>query len=108
MSTFFVHAIHKYFSGFITKISDPEKKICKVLGSWTSHIEFNGVRYWELDKIEPAKIYVPDDKDVLLSDCRYREDSIWLARRDLAKSQEYYFVKCRYIFYRHKIRLEVI
>lgn len=72
--------------GEIVKIDNPKTKLSAVKGSWTSHIEFDGKRYWDLEKIDPiSNIHT---NDPLPSDCRYREDMLWLARKDQNKAQE--------------------
>lgn len=76
------------------KISNPNCIYSKVTGSWTSMISFDGLKYWDLELIDPATLIKTNDP--LPSDCRYREDLNYLAKKDLEKSQE------------HKIRLEVI
>jgi len=84
-----------HFEGAITRLNgDKGREISKISGHWTSYIEFDGKRYWDLKMVDP--ISHVDTKIPLPSDARYREDLIYLAKRDMAKSQE------------HKIRLEKI
>lgn len=83
-----------HFEGAITKISDPSHEYSKFEGLWTSYIEFDGKRYWDLKAVDPIDHI--DTTEPLESDCRYREDLIFLAKKDMAKAQE------------HKIRLEKI
>eukprot|EP01017_Pseudomicrothorax_dubius_P046364 TRINITY_DN8156_c0_g1_i4.p1 TRINITY_DN8156_c0_g1~~TRINITY_DN8156_c0_g1_i4.p1 ORF type:complete len:199 (+),score=51.57 TRINITY_DN8156_c0_g1_i4:64-660(+) len=83
-----------YFTGDIVKLSNPEIKLSKVEGSFIGNIKFDGKCYWDLEKIDPfteSKIEEP-----LPSDCRYREDANYLARKDLDKAQEW------------KVKLEVL
>lgn len=72
--------------GNITKISNPNTVLSKVTGSWLENITFDEEIYWDLEKVEPAVLI--KSLDPLPSDCRYREDLIWLAKRDLEKAQE--------------------
>eukprot|EP01017_Pseudomicrothorax_dubius_P034450 TRINITY_DN4722_c0_g1_i1.p1 TRINITY_DN4722_c0_g1~~TRINITY_DN4722_c0_g1_i1.p1 ORF type:complete len:695 (+),score=157.69 TRINITY_DN4722_c0_g1_i1:65-2149(+) len=95
-SGFFSQNLHPsdYFEGNITKISAPDEILSRAKGSFVEYIEFDGKRYWDLEKIDPMVDIKTNDP--LPSDCRFREDLIYLAKRDLVKAQE------------HKIRLEVI
>jgi hypothetical protein len=55
--------------------------VSKVEGSWLESIIWDGIRYWDLEKIDPAyanKVDLP-----LPSDCRYRTDLIELANNNL-------------------------
>lgn len=49
-------------------------------------MEFDGRRYWDLEKIDPVTVI--HTADPMPSDCRFREDLIWLAKKDQSKSQE--------------------
>jgi hypothetical protein len=49
-------------------------------------VEFDGKRYWDLEKIDPANLIKTNSP--LPSDCRFREDLIFLAKKDLVKAQE--------------------
>ena len=75
-----------YYRGTITKKSDPSHEYSKFEGLWTSHIEFDGKKYWDLKVVDP--IQHVHTNEPLESDCRFREDLIFLARKDLAKAQE--------------------
>lgn len=88
---FFQKRLHPsdYFEGNITRISNPNEVLSKVTGSWLENIVFDGKPYWILEKIEPAALLKSNDP--LPSDCRYREDLIYLAKNDLEKAQEYFF-----------------
>ena len=65
---------------------DKGRELSKISGHWTSYIEFDGKRYWDLKMVDP--IAHVDTKIPLPSDARYREDLIYLAKKDMAKSQE--------------------
>ena len=68
-------------------MSNPNEILSKVTGSWLENVCFDGKVYWDLEKIEPASLM--KSLDPLPSDCRYREDLIYLSRKDLQKAQEY-------------------
>eukprot|EP00922_Rhytidocystis_sp_ex-Travisia-forbesii_P063674 GHVS01094692.1.p1 GENE.GHVS01094692.1~~GHVS01094692.1.p1 ORF type:complete len:458 (-),score=88.58 GHVS01094692.1:16-1221(-) len=50
----------------------------RVEGSWLDELRFDGVRYWSLCDYEPAKPEPVDLSEVLPSDCRFREDALYL------------------------------
>lgn len=58
----------------------------RVEGSWLEFIAFDGVPYWEIGKLDPIKPIKTEDP--LPSDCRFREDIVYLAMGDKNKSQE--------------------
>lgn len=58
----------------------------KVEGSWLEYIDFNGKKYWNIETIDPAPLVKINSP--LPSDCRFREDLIYLAKKDLVKAQE--------------------
>lgn len=59
-----------------------EEEICGVEGSWLSHLDIDGKRYWDINDPDMLPYrQIPDKEDVLPSDSRYREDMIWLHRR---------------------------
>lgn len=72
--------------GTIHDTADPKKVHSKIKGYWTSYLEFDGRRYWDLEKIDPVTVI--HTADPMPSDCRFREDLIWLAKKDQSKSQE--------------------
>jgi hypothetical protein len=59
--------------------------ICKVEGSWLSHIDFDGKRYWDIKEVAPWSIRPAENP--LPSDCRYREDLQALLRGDEEEAQ---------------------
>lgn len=63
--------------------------LSKVSGSWLENVVFDGKVYWALDRVEPAGLL--KTLEPLPSDCRFREDLVFLANRDLEKAQEYFF-----------------
>ena len=75
-----------FFRGNITNISNPNAILSKVDGSWLESVEFDGKRFWDLEKIDPANLIKTNTP--LQSDCRYREDLLFLAKKDLLKAQE--------------------
>ena len=65
-------------------MNNPSITISQVRGSWLDYIEFDNVRYWDINYNDPAKIIKTHTP--LPSDCRFREDLIDLASGDLAKA----------------------
>eukprot|EP01100_Stratorugosa_tubuloviscum_P008315 TRINITY_DN345_c4_g1_i1.p1 TRINITY_DN345_c4_g1~~TRINITY_DN345_c4_g1_i1.p1 ORF type:complete len:361 (-),score=190.07 TRINITY_DN345_c4_g1_i1:115-1197(-) len=64
------------------------QKICEIEGSWLGCIEFNGEPYWDWQMGIPKFVSNPINNP-LPSDCRYREDLIFLSSGDLEGSQEW-------------------
>lgn len=67
-----------------------DKKICDITGSWIEKICFNKKVYWSFDKTEE---YISHQQffveNPLPSDCRFREDLIWLFYGNESYSQEW-------------------
>eukprot|EP01094_Clydonella_sp_ATCC50884_P001341 TRINITY_DN11002_c0_g2_i4.p1 TRINITY_DN11002_c0_g2~~TRINITY_DN11002_c0_g2_i4.p1 ORF type:complete len:354 (+),score=95.46 TRINITY_DN11002_c0_g2_i4:30-1091(+) len=86
-----------YFVGGIYEgqAVDESKKLCALEGSWLACVEFDGIEYWnfeqELEKYEAKKVAEP-----LPSDCRYREDIIYLNAEDMESAEE--CVSCQFCF----------
>lgn len=55
-----------------TRTQTNKEMLSKVEGSWLSHLDFDGQRYWDLNEVSPCSIKPVDDP--LQSDCRYRAD----------------------------------
>lgn len=70
-----------YFEGQILKTDENNQIYGNVKGSWLEYIEFDGVRYWDIAYVDPAKLIHTGGP--LDSDCRYREDLIYLAKKDV-------------------------
>lgn len=68
------------------------QKISHMEGTWLGGIDFDDVRYWDIQKLGLAQkvdaVPLPDG-EALLSDSRYREDLRFLRENDLDKSSEY-------------------
>jgi len=62
-----------------------DKKVV-VSGSYLSHIEFDGVRYWDIRENYPISIIEMENN--LPSSCIYREDRVLLEQEKLAEAQE--------------------
>ena len=67
---------------------DEKKKICHIDGTWLGSIEFDGLPYWKFDE-SPAKFMPIAVDSPLPSDCRYREDIIYLKAQDIPAAGEY-------------------
>ena len=65
----------------IQDLTDVKKEIARASGKWNSFIEFNGVRYWDVDKFREYPVIF--DTNPLPSDFRFREDLIWLRRNNM-------------------------
>jgi hypothetical protein len=78
VASWFTTAKHPsdWLSGDIYRMSTRTKTkkdvLAKVEGSWLSHLDVDGKRYWDLKEVAPWSIRPADDP--LPSDCRYRED----------------------------------
>uniref|UniRef100_A0A7S3LT14 Oxysterol-binding protein n=1 Tax=Palpitomonas bilix TaxID=652834 RepID=A0A7S3LT14_9EUKA len=64
-----------------------EETLFEVQGSWLSHLECNGKRYWTIDEVKKSTPTLVDNP--LPSDCRYREDLIALKSGDQKTAQKY-------------------
>ena len=65
----------------IADLPDIKTEIARIKGSWFDCISINDVNYWHIDKIIPLKIKLPENP--LPSDCRFREDLIWLRKENI-------------------------
>ncbi|CEL98315.1 unnamed protein product [Vitrella brassicaformis CCMP3155] len=65
------------------------KSVVSVTGSWLEGLHFDGKSYWSLYDFEPATLTPVGGTDVLPSDCRYREDLIYLAHGDEDQAQRW-------------------
>ena len=66
---------------FVTDIENPKdciNKICSVEGSWLKELNIDGVAYWNMERDTPIRFMHQQGDQILPSDCRYREDLIWL------------------------------
>ena len=54
--------------------NDVLETFCKVKGEWTSHVEFDGKRYWDIEREKP--FLMEYEENPLPSDCNYRDDVI--------------------------------
>jgi hypothetical protein len=65
----------------LKSLKDVKKEIGKVEGSWLNGLMVDGKMYWNIENDEPKRqlpMLESEDKIVLSSDWRYREDLIWL------------------------------
>ena len=75
----------KPFKVELSHENDVVQTIAKINGEWTSNVEFDGVKYWDIEKHRPFLLeYEPY---CLPSDCNYRDDVLFLrmGRRDEAQ-----------------------
>lgn len=54
--------------------NDILETFCKIKGEWTSHVDFDGKRYWDIEKDKPFLLEY--EQYPLPSDCNYRDDVI--------------------------------
>jgi hypothetical protein len=65
----------------IDDLKDIKKELARIKGTWFEYLTINDINYWNIDKMLPLKIKLPANP--LPSDCRYREDLIWLRRGNI-------------------------
>lgn len=90
-----------YFNGVITRISTNTKldkesgykikdmkneNISTIEGEFSSHLEFDGKKYWEYSKLECPQL--KRMKHTLKSDSTFRDDIIWLKKGSEEKAQK--------------------
>ena len=80
--TFKKYALETFFGD--TKLDTGS--FVKIEGRWTSHIEFDGDEYWNVDDYKLLGKY--DDGFILPSDGRYREDLKFFIKDDEENSQK--------------------
>lgn len=82
-----------YLDGAIYKYkSDPKgtdrTAVSKITGSWMGCILFDGERYWSVKQDTPKFSLIPSENP-LPSDCRYREDVLYLKAGELEAATEW-------------------
>jgi len=81
---------HKHWLNMLydmAKMKDIKKELVKIEGTWLHEIRGNGNLIWSLKdtiKFSTPHYYIPNP---LPSDCRYREDMIWLYRKNEDQAQ---------------------
>jgi hypothetical protein len=60
--------------------------VSKVEGSWLEYCAWDGIKYWDLGKVDPVQLL--KIANPLPSDCRFRTDLIELAKGNIDRSQE--------------------
>jgi hypothetical protein len=62
----------------ITELKDVQTKLGEISGSWLNSLSIDNKLYWNIDDYLPERQRF---KEICLpSDCRFREDLIWLKR----------------------------
>ena len=70
-----------------TKCNDILFEVAPLNGKWQSHLIMDGEEVWSLKQSPQTKsLSVPNP---LFSDCRYREDLMWLRKNDLDKAAQW-------------------
>ena len=64
----------------VTDFKDMQNKIADISGSWMKDLYIDGKKYWDVNDHFPDRYKA--QKVALPSDCRFREDMIWLRRRN--------------------------
>ncbi len=64
---------------------DVVELVSRCTGIWNSFIEFDDIKYWDDKKDFPYRCEY--EVNPLPSDCRYRNDLLYLIKNDLKKSQ---------------------
>lgn len=79
-----------FFRGEIVRHSSEKGKkkdvVALVEGSWLDHLDMDGKRMWSVETTLPHVIFPSDDP--LPSDCRFREDLVALAEKDIPTARE--------------------
>eukprot|EP01133_Synstelium_polycarpum_P002256 gene2256-2556_t len=84
-----------YFTGQIFKLgsnSGKDKKrsesdvICNIEGTWLTQLAFDNEVLWDLKMVPPGVIY---EENPLPTDCRYRDDLMYLKDGNMEKAKEY-------------------
>lgn len=68
-------------------MNNPQDNLAAIDGSWTHRLHIDGKLYWDLEYFLPSKLVYP--KNVLPSDCRFREDMYYMSLGKLDKAQQY-------------------
>lgn len=68
--------------------ADPKQLACPLTGTWMGCVDFNGKKYWSHKDNLPVFVPTPVEEP-LPSDCRYREDIIYLKTQDLAAAADW-------------------
>jgi hypothetical protein len=70
-----------------SKYGDLTENICDLYGSWIENLVIDNKEHWNIDKDLPTP-YTPVENP-LCSDCRYREDLIWVKRNNFKFAEEW-------------------
>lgn len=70
------------------KYFDMKKEICELYGSPIEYLNIGGQETWNFDKDVPTTCYTPVENP-LPTDCRYREDLIWLRKENYEYSEDW-------------------
>mmetsp|Transcript_19300 Transcript_19300/g.18997 ORF Transcript_19300/g.18997 Transcript_19300/m.18997 type:complete len:280 (+) Transcript_19300:786-1625(+) len=68
-------------------VTDIEEEICDVWGNVLEELLIDNEKFWEIDSYTPYRCFPMPTS--LPSDCRYREDLLWLQYDNLKYSQEW-------------------
>jgi len=62
-------------------VKDIDREIAPVEGSWLENLKIGSMEYWNIDRYEPVNVGY--SKNPLPSDWRYREDLLWLRKKNI-------------------------
>ncbi|CAD8095995.1 unnamed protein product [Paramecium sonneborni] len=81
---------HKTGSGLYMKLQIKKKEILKgyvqITGRWTTHLDINNQRYWDINIHRP--FILEFEQNPLPSDCLYRLDLLLMKMKDIQRTQE--------------------
>ena len=70
-----------------SELTDVERPVSQISGSWLRSLKIGGTVFWDIDQVVPYPLLYT--KEPLPSDCRYREDIIWLRRGRMDYAQDW-------------------
>ena len=83
-----------------SKVGDISQELMRLKGNWQKNLIIDGDEVWNIGSVESARVSKALGSQViqaqsmplpnpLPSDCRYREDLIWLKRKDIPKAEQW-------------------
>jgi len=69
------------------EMKDCKKELAKITGSWIEKLEIDGKDIWNINRDYPTR--AQPVKNPLPSDCRYREDLLWVKHGSLPNAEEW-------------------
>lgn len=94
----------KKYAEICKTYGDLDSEICEVTGAYLSHLNIGNKEYWNIDKDVPTEFKAVENP--LCSDSRYREDLIWVKRKNFKYAEEWKLKKEERQRYEKKLRVE--